>query len=365
MSDFSPRTRAMFAELLAEWGGEQVVPITAAPSYVEDKERQVTERFIPGGVFLLDGGTDELPLWGTPDEALWMPGEELMICGPPGVGKSTLGQRIVCALLGIGDATVLGLPVAASDGKVLYLALDRRRQIVRSFRRMVTDADRDVLDRRLVFADHFPHDLLHEPGRLLAEALDAEAQWLVIDSLKDLGLLVEKPEHASAYNTARQEVLRAGVNVVALHHQKKSGADGRRPTTLADVYGGMQLTAGAGSVVLLWGKPEDLELRHLKSPMGEVGPLKMTVDLEVGEFTVRRRDVLAVLRASPRGLPVRTVAVVVEDTPDPDRSQIEKVRRELRRLENRKLAHYEPGTGTGVAGRAEGLWFAVEKGRAE
>ncbi len=337
-----------------------------APAELKEKVVALpARRFISGGSFLLDGQTDESPVWGTPDEALWMPGEELMICGPPGVGKSTLAQRIVCALVGIGEPMVLGLPVQSDGGRVLYLALDRRRQIIRSFRRMVSEADRDTLDERLVFTDHFPHDLLHDPGLLLAEVLEAEARWVVIDSLKDLGLQLDKPEHANAYNTARQEVLRSGCNIAASHHQKKSGADGRRPTTLADVYGGMQLTAGAGSVVLLWGKPEALELRHLKQPMGEVGPLKLTVDLDHGEFTVHHRDVLAVLRASPRGMSARTVTVVVEETHDPEEKQIAKVRRELQRLEKRGHAHYEPGSGPGIAGKSEGLWFAIEKGRGE
>ena len=58
------------------------------------------------------------------------------------------------------------------------------------------------------------------------------------------------------------------IEVVVSHHQRKATGYNKKPTTLADVYGSTWLTAGAGSVVLLWGEAGDpiVELTHLGSP---------------------------------------------------------------------------------------------------
>jgi ATP-binding cassette subfamily B protein len=62
-----------------------------------------------GATFALDAPKHIPPVWGADQEVLWSAGEPLMICGPQGVGKSTLTQRLILARLGIGD-DVLALP---------------------------------------------------------------------------------------------------------------------------------------------------------------------------------------------------------------------------------------------------------------
>ncbi|MDX1450291.1 MAG: AAA family ATPase, partial [Acidimicrobiia bacterium] len=102
-----------------------------------------------GGSAILDT-PDEIPaIWGRGSEVLWAAGEPCMIAAPPGVGKTTLAQQVVLSLCGL-RPNVLGLPTRPAEGKVLYLAMDRPDQILRSFRRMVTETDRATLNERLV-----------------------------------------------------------------------------------------------------------------------------------------------------------------------------------------------------------------------
>ena len=56
--------------------------------------------------------------------------------------------------------------------------------------------------------------------------------------------------------------------------QRENG--GAKPKRLADVYGSRWLTAGMGSVLLLWGEPGDLvvEVRHLKQPVRGGRPVR-------------------------------------------------------------------------------------------
>jgi len=60
--------------------------------------------FIDGASFILDI-PDTIPaLWGSGQRVLWPKGESLMICGMPGLGKTTLAGMLASAQLGgIGD----------------------------------------------------------------------------------------------------------------------------------------------------------------------------------------------------------------------------------------------------------------------
>ena len=125
---------------------------------------------------------------------------------------------------------------------------------------------------------------------------------MVLDSLKDVALDLVKDDVGARVNHALQLALADGVQVVALHHQRKHGTDGSRPTRLADVYGSAWITAGAGSVILLWGEPGDawVDLTHLKQPAGDVGPLRVFHDHSTGASRIDTgADPLAVLRLSP------------------------------------------------------------------
>jgi replicative DNA helicase len=302
----------------------------------EERRTGKSKRAIPGGAFVLDAPEHVPAIWGADDQVLWARDEALMCCGPQGVGKSTIAQQIVRARLGLAGCNVLGYPVEPGKGHVLYIAGDRPSQIARSMRRMFTETDRETLDARLiVWKGQLPFDLANDPSKLAALALKHQADTLVIDSLKDIAPSLSDETVGSAINRAIQLAIEAGVQVLTLHHQRKSNADNRRPRTLSDVYGSGWLTAGHGSVFLLWGEPGDplVELAHLKQPAEEVGPLDLSHDHEHGETTRRERpSAWSLLQAATNGgVSAKDAAAAIYDrTPTP--AQTEKARRQLEKL---------------------------------
>lgn len=301
-----------------------------------DAEETASHRFKDGATFILDAPAELPNLWGTGDESLWAEGEALMICGPPGVGKTTLTGQIVRGLLGL-QPTVLGLPVRPTKTRVLYLAMDRPAQIARGLRRAFHESERDTLANNLCFWEGPPPgDVARHPTVLLSLAQLAEADVIIIDSVKDAAVGLSEDEVAAAYNRARQNCLANGVQVLELHHMVKRGAGGNKPKELADVYGSAWLTAGAGSVLLLWGAAGDpiVEMIHLKQPAAEVGPWKLEHDHNLGTTTIfHGADVLAVVgTGGTTGVTTMDVAKVMFDTEDPTDSQRRKALRKLDRM---------------------------------
>jgi replicative DNA helicase len=315
------------------------------------------DRLVAAGGWLLDD-TDELAaVWGADQEVLWATGEALMIVGPQGVGKSTIAQQLALARIGLRDE-VLGLPVAPSTGRLLYLACDRAPQIRRSFRRMVGEDDRAALDERMVIWKGPPEsDFAKDQLSIVKMVKDAGADTVIIDSLKDVATDIHKDEGGIGYNRARQTALVAGVQIVELHHQRKAAADNKRPVKLDDVHGSGWLTRGAGSVALIWGEAGDplVELHHLKQPAEPIGPLKLLHDAETGSTSIQQgADVLDLVRAQP-GLTAADAARLIYDVEgrSPDRNEIEKARRRLdtlvrkglaRRVGGSKGSHAKPAT---------------------
>jgi len=312
----------------------------AAPGTIitpEDDDQTAVDpfaRYQSGGQFIFDVPPVEPALWGKDTSVLWAAGEALMIVGPPGVGKTTVTQQLVLARVGLAD-DFLGFPVLPTRSRVLYLAMDRPRQIARSLRRMVDDGDKDLLDERLVvWPGPPPADVAKAPEMLRVLAEKAGADTLVVDSVKDAAIGLTDSETAGWYNRARQRALAAGIEVVEVAHQVKKGAAGSAPKTLADVHGGMELTAGVGSVFLVWGEAGDLvvEFRHLKQPHEMVGPLKLHHDHDCGRTTVfADDDPVVVLRNTPgREWSARDVAMTLGDgTGKPTDAAVERVRRRL------------------------------------
>ncbi|HQZ36176.1 MAG TPA: AAA family ATPase [Ilumatobacteraceae bacterium] len=256
---------------------------------------------VAGGAFVLDTPTDIAPRWGTPSQVVWQRGESLMIVAPPGVGKTTMAVQLVEALIGVGDGNVLGLPVERAQ-RVLYLAMDRPRQIARAMTRRFGPEHRAELDQHLVVhRGPLPTDLAKVPDQLVTLAQRAGADVVVVDSLKDACAKLTDDESGSMVNRAIQYANAADIDVLVLHHQRK-GQAGAKPTSLADVYGSTWLTAGAGSVVLLWGEAgsEQVELSHLKQPADPVGPWTVEHDHHTGRSVVTRGfDALAFLARHP------------------------------------------------------------------
>lgn len=174
---------------------------------------------ISGAAFALDASAQIAPVWGDGSRVLAAQGEPTMICGPDGVGKTTIGQQVMLSRAGIGPAIVLGFPVAPDlDRKVLYLALDRPQQAARSLRRMAGEADRKLLqDRVSVWRGALPFDVVKEPSTLLAFARELGAGTVVIDSLKDVAPALSDEATRQGINKAVQLCVAADVEILSLH----------------------------------------------------------------------------------------------------------------------------------------------------
>lgn len=291
-----------------------------------------------GAAFVLDAEVEVPAIWGADGDVLWARGEPMMLCGPQGVGKTSLTQQLALRRAGVVEGDLLGMPVEASAGRVLYIAADRPRQAARSFRRMVSEADRAALELGLiVWRGPLPFDLGRCKRGDLADFVSqfSEVSDVYMDSLKDMAVKLTDDEVGSRVNGELAELTARNVETVVDHHQRKSSADNKKPRTLADVYGSVWLTSGCGSVLLLWGEAGDavVEASHLKQPAGDFGPVTVLHDHDAG--TVRlfeHTDIIEAAReALGTGLTARSAAMQIYGVADPSRNQIEKARGKLKR----------------------------------
>jgi hypothetical protein len=183
----------------------------------------------------------------------------------------------------------------------------------------------------------------HRPEALAEFTAAHDAGTVIIDSLKDVARDLSKDETGSAVAAAFQHATADGIQVAALHHQRKapSGVGAATPKKLADVYGSTWITAATGSVVLLWGDPGDLlvEMRHLKQPAEEIGPYTVLHDHQAGQPAIYHGvDLYALLLGSIGGLTVKDAAAALFATAKPTRNEKEKARRKLELLARDHLA---------------------------
>lgn len=322
-----------------------------------------SSRIADGASFLLDVPSTPVAIWGKGDDILWPRGEALMIAGPQGVGKTTLAGQLLAGSIGL-LPEVLGLPMTPCTNRVLYLAMDRPQQAQRSLRRLFREADRRMLAEVLRFwSGPPPADLATSPETLLEMCRQHDADVVFVDSLKDAAVGLSKDETGAGYNRARQLALAEGVQVVELHHVKKSGGESGTPKNIDGIYGSVWLTSGTGSVVMLWGEPGDplVEFLHLKQPMNVVGPWHIVHDAVTGLSTVNydeAKDLVGVAaRCGVTGLSASDAACVLFETERPAKGDLAKARRALETLERKgRLRGVEPTTrGRG----AEKRWFAT------
>ncbi len=290
VADPEAEKAALVERLEAMKREERIVRIMGQVEEYDEAKSRVTakrqgensaEDVIDGLAFMLSA-SDTIPaIWGDGNKVLWADGEALLVAGPPGVGKTTITMQVVKALL-VGG-TVLDLPVQALQGteKVLYLACDRPAQIARRMRQGLAGVPSKRLAAGLAVQQGSPGMLDADPELLLRLARKHGASVVVVDSLKDMASDVMSDKAGMAINKSIQLCVAAGINVLAMHHLRKSGGpNGEAPTKLADVYGSAFITAGAGSVVLIWGNAGDTDVtvKHLKQPGDVVGPLKVHHD---------------------------------------------------------------------------------------
>lgn len=333
---------------------------TAADEPARTPEQQVvSSRLQAGGAFILDI-PDKVPaIWGESESVLWAEGEALTICGPAGVGKTTLTGQVIRARLVGGD--VLDLPVTPTSSKVLYLAMDRPRQIARALRRTLGDLPREVLDERIVFWPGPPiADVAAHPETLLGLCQLAGADTVIVDSIKDAAVGLSSDEVGAGYNRARQMCISAGVQVLEQHHMVKKGENGASPKNLQDMYGSVWIGAGSGSVLLLYGAAGDpiVEMRHLKTPAEEVGPYRIMHDHAAGRSSIwHQSDLVAMARATgSRGLSARQAASSIEEKENPSKAEVEKARRRLDKLADQGLLERIEGSRGGQDGSQPAVW---------
>jgi replicative DNA helicase len=317
-----------------------------------------------GATFILDEAADLEARWGRGGEVLWARGESLVIAAPPGVGKTTLAGQIVAGLIGI-TPDVLGYPITPAT-RVLYLAMDRPRQIRRALRRLFTEEHREQLAEHLVVRPGpIPSDLGNKPELLLDLVCSHGCDVVVLDSLKDAAVQLTDDRIGGNVNRAIQACNAADVDTLVLHHQRK-GVGGEKPTKLEDVYGSTWITAGAGSVFLLWGEAgsEIVELSHLKQPADPVGPFTIEHDHHHGTSRISHGfDALAFLRL--RGEDGATVAEAAQaehgTIQKPGSAKWKKTERRLRALVKDGLATMLGQPQVGVTARYFALGLVLPR----
>ncbi|MEU4639580.1 AAA family ATPase [Micromonospora sp. NPDC023814] len=293
-------------------------------------------RLLDGWEFMDEDEGDDIPVWGTQETPVWAVGEPLMIFGPNGVGKSTLSHQLVFARIGL-IKQVLGMPVLASPGKVFYVAADRPKQIKRAMRRLRKPEHREIIKERLVIhKGPLPFDVTIDKDALADLAQSHGATTIFIDSLKDVCSKPSNEESANGYNTARQEAIARGIEWVEDHHNRKASDDNKTPNTIEDVYGSRWLTAGAGSVICLWGEAgsTSVKLTQLKSPGGFLQPQDLTINHATGEMGAHvALGIMDVIRnGGKEGITVADAARFWTGKDKPTKTEMEGARGKLNRL---------------------------------
>jgi replicative DNA helicase len=309
----------------------------ALDDYRRGSANETRELVLDGADWLENVPATVTARWGKGDVVLWAEGEPLMLYGPDGVGKTSIGQQLLLHLVGARTDDLLGLPVQQAEGKVLYIAADRPKQARRSLHRMLPEADYQYLrDRLLIWEGPLPFSLVTQPRGLLEFCRANEASHVMIDSLKDIAVSLSDEETAGGINQSFQFLNANGVDLCVMHHPRKEPAGApSRPKSIEDIYGNRLITASFGSVLLIWGAAGDpvVSLSHIKQPSEEYGPKRALHDHVAGRTTLyleaRLEDLIAKI---PGGITALNAASHLYQKDDPSHNDREKARRRLEKL---------------------------------
>lgn len=308
---------------------------------------------VDGATWLFDQPSEVSARWGAGSEVLWAVGQAVVLAGRQGTGKTSISGQLVRALIGQ-QTSVLGYPVRPAL-RVLYLAMDRPKQIAAALSRPFKEDDRGVAERRLVFREGPPRkDLAKHPEELRNLALKHGADVVVVDSLKDAAIGLAEDAVGAGWNRARQTAIAAGIDVLELHHLVKARLSHKGPPTIDELYGSTWITSGAGSVILLDGNPGDrvITLHHLKPIKDPLEPMRIEHDHEAGTSRViKGASPLALLQASPEGLTAPELAKVLYGTEKPGKKETEAARRRLTQLVKQGIARFDEEALDGQGGR--------------
>ena len=355
------------------------LPSTTQPLIVPDAEHveqanDTTPAIISGFDFLFRERPNTKPVWGQTDggEILWAGGEPLIIAGGIGAGKTTVLLQLLRGRLGL-DTGLLGWPIRPGERNTLYLASDRPNQIAKAMRRTTSSAD--DLDRLWVIEGPPMFSIVENPGGLRDLARQADADTIMVDSLKDIAGNLSDEAVGSAINQAHQLCVADGIEVVANHHARKASGENKKPNKLDDLYGSTWITAGAGSVLFLFGQPgaDEVELIHLKQPEAKIeaasgANLTLVHDHEAGRSKVIGQfDPLQFLYIKgDKGATAKAAAKAETKQLDPTEAKVKTGRRKLDNLVNKGLA--EKGEGSPVSpdggrGSTAASYYLTNKGR--
>lgn len=348
--------------------GDNIVPLSAYEDEGLDdahdaKMARWDSQVFDGAEFLWRERVNAKPVWGDPagGEILWAGGEALILAGGIGAGKTTILLQLLRCRIGL-DTEVLGYPVPAGARNTLYFASDRPNQIAKAMRRNTTRTEN--LDRLKVVEGSPPFNIVEEPWALRDMATRYHADTVGLDSIKDLVGELSSETVGFAINKAFGLCVEAGIEVVGNHHARKASGENTKPNKLADIYGSTWITAGAGSVVFLFGDSgkDEVELLHLKTPEETVGPLTVIHDFKAGRSTVKEHwDPLGWLRGKHDGnTTAQDAALAMTGSMAPTRSEREKARRKLEKLVTKGLATKTEGTTGGEGGTTPTTYQVIE-----
>lgn len=313
-----------------------------------------TENDIAGDAFGLNI-PDTLPaIWGADERAYWSDGELAILWGGDGTNKTTIAHNVMAGMLGFeGFETVTGQPVRpmAPGEQILYLAFDRPRQIERSWSRFMqpryADRARDGIIWR---TDSLPFDPARHPLAVADWIADVypRVRYSVWDNVWDAFGDFNNTDNATSAGIALNAVARSGVNVLALHHNRKGGqASKKAPDTHDSLYGGRNFAAKAGSIVNVW-KPEgndgsSVTITQTKEASERIPRQTLYVDARRGTLTRLSSDDMTLAKLlqtrSPEWVEISELAQVHRHTDKPTEADKQATRRALdgmKEVEHRK-----------------------------